>query len=80
MEHDVYSIGIVLLELALGRSPITQNGEEKAFNNDVVEEELQPSQVTIVDKVMKDEEGASKGLRDMLIGLAGARGAVRNRR
>ena len=53
MEHDVYSIGIVLLELALGRSPITQNGEEKAFNNDVVEEELQPSQVTIVDKVMK---------------------------
>lgn len=80
MEHDVYSIGIVLLELALGRSPITQNGEEKTFNNDVVEEELQPSQVTIVDKVMKDEEGASKGLRDMLIGLAGARGAVRNRR
>jgi hypothetical protein len=80
MEHDVYSIGIVLLELALGRSPITQNGEEKTFNNDVVEEELQPSQVTIVDKVMKDEEGASKGLRDMHIGLAGARGAVRNRR
>jgi hypothetical protein len=80
MEHDVYSIGIVLLELALGRSPITQNGEAKTFNNDVVEEELQPSQVTIVDKVMKDEEGASKGLRDMPIGLAGARGAVRNRR
>jgi hypothetical protein len=45
-----------------------------------VEEELQPSQVSIVDKVMKDEEGASEGLRDMLIGLAGARGAVRNGR
>jgi hypothetical protein len=42
MEHDVYLIGIVLLELALGRSLITYNGEEKAaFNDDVVEKELQ---------------------------------------
>jgi hypothetical protein len=34
--------------------------------------------VSIVGKVMKGEGGASEGLRGMLIGLPGARGAVRD--
>ena len=34
--------------------------------------------MSIVGKVMKGEGGASEGLRGMLIGLLGARGAVRD--
>lgn len=60
MEHDVYSVGIALLELALEQSLITRNGEASPiFNKDVVEEEPQPSQVSMADRVMKGEGGAS---------------------
>lgn len=71
MEHDIYSMGIVLLELALGRSLITWDDMGKTtFNPDLVNEELEPGELSISERVMTREAGASEELRRVLVGLA----------